>query len=53
MSIKKNINLIDEFLYLRDKPLRLRFKMINSLGIYRQTWISHIALYLGVIFNKL
>ena len=53
MSMKENISLITQFLILRDKPLRIRWKMINSLGIYRQTWISHIALYLGVIFNKL
>lgn len=53
MSIKENIDLVDQFLILRDKPLRIRWKMIDSLGIYRQTWISHMALYLGVIFNKL
>jgi hypothetical protein len=53
MGIKENIDLVDQFIILRDKPLRIRWKMIDSLGIYRQTWISHKALYLAVIFNKL
>jgi glycosyltransferase involved in cell wall biosynthesis len=53
MGIKENIDLVDQFIILRDKPLRKRWNMINSLGIYRQTCMSHIALYLGVIFNKL
>jgi len=52
-SIESNIELINQFFILRDKHLKLRFKMIHDLGIYRQTWSGQIALYLGAIFNKL
>jgi glycosyltransferase involved in cell wall biosynthesis len=50
---KKNINLIDHFITLRDKSLMNRWRMINELGIYRQTWDTHLGIYLGVILNKL
>jgi len=53
MSIKENINLAKQFLLLRDKSLRARWNMINRLGIYRQTRLGHIALYLGAILHKL
>jgi glycosyltransferase involved in cell wall biosynthesis len=52
-GIVKNIELIDRFFILRDKPLRSRYKMIYELGIYRQTWDGHLALYLGAILHKL
>lgn len=52
-SVKKNIDLIDQFLIMRDKPLMLRWQMIQSLGLYRQTWDGNIALYIGAIFHKL
>jgi len=48
-----NIELIDRFFILRDKSLRFRYKMIHDLGIYRQTWDGHMALYLGAVFHKL
>jgi glycosyltransferase involved in cell wall biosynthesis len=49
----KNIELINQFYILRDKSLRVRWKMIHDLGIYRQTWDGHLALYLGAILHKL
>jgi hypothetical protein len=52
-GISKNIELIDQFYILRDKPLKFRYKMIHYLGIYRQTWDGHLALYLGAILHKL
>jgi glycosyltransferase involved in cell wall biosynthesis len=52
-GIVKNIELIDQFYILRDKPLKFRYKMIYELGIYRQTWDGHLALYLGAILHKL
>jgi glycosyltransferase involved in cell wall biosynthesis len=52
-GISKNIELIDQFYILRDKPLKFRFNMIHELGIYRQTWDGHLALYLGAILHKL
>ncbi len=52
-GIVKNIELIDQFYILRDKPLKFRYKMIHDLGIYRQTWDGHLALYLGAFLHKL
>ena len=52
-DIKKNIELIDQFFILRDKPLLTRVRMIDELGIYRQNWDGHLALYLGAVLHKL
>jgi glycosyltransferase involved in cell wall biosynthesis len=52
-TVKTNIDLIDQFLIMRDKPLNVRWQMIHSLGLYRQTWDGHLALYLGAILHKL
>jgi glycosyltransferase involved in cell wall biosynthesis len=52
-TVKKNIDLIDQFLIMRDKPLMVRWQMIQKLGLYRQTWDGHLALYLGAILRKL
>jgi len=52
-SVKKNIDLIDQFIIMRDKPLMVRWQMIHSLGLYRQTWDGHLALYLGAVLRKL
>lgn len=49
----KQVELIDQFYILRDKPLKVRYKMIAALGIYRQTWDGHLALHLGAIIKKL
>ena len=52
-SSKDNIHVIDDFFILRVSGLVDRIQMINKLGIYRQTWDTHLALYLGAIFRKL
>ena len=52
-TVKTNIDLIDQFLIMRDKSLHVRWQMIKSLGIYRQTWDGHLALYLGAVLRKL
>jgi glycosyltransferase involved in cell wall biosynthesis len=52
-GISKNIELIDRFFIIRDKPLKFRYKMIHDLGVYRQTWDGQIGLYLGAILRKL
>ena len=52
-GLRQNIKLIDQFFIERDKPLKTRINMIDRLGIYRQTWDGHIALYLGTILHKL
>ncbi len=52
-DIKNNIELIDQFFILRDKPLLTRMGMIDKLGIYRQTMDGQLALYLGAILHKL
>jgi glycosyltransferase involved in cell wall biosynthesis len=50
---QKNIHLVDQFFTLRDKPMKVRWQMIDKLGIYRQTWGGQLALYLGAILRKL
>ena len=52
-GMQKNIQLIDQFFIQRDKPIKVRWQMIGKLGIYRQTWDGHMALYLGAILRKL
>ena len=52
-TVKRNIDLIDQFLIMRDKSLMVRIRMIKDLGLYRQTWDGQIALYLGAILQKL
>ncbi len=52
-GLRSNIKLIDKFAILREKPMKVRWQMIHELGIYRQTWDSHLALYLGAILHKL
>jgi glycosyltransferase involved in cell wall biosynthesis len=53
MGLRSHIRLIDRFQILRDRPLKERWKMIAALGIYRQTWDGHLALYLGAFLHKL
>jgi glycosyltransferase involved in cell wall biosynthesis len=52
-TVKSNIDLIDQFQILRDKPFKIRWQMIRKLGLYRQTWDGHLALYLAAILRKL
>jgi hypothetical protein len=52
-TVKTNIDLIDQFLIMRDKPLHLRWQMIHKLGIYRQNWDGQAALYLAAVLRKL
>ncbi len=52
-GIQSNIELIDKFFILRDKSLKERWNMIHDLGLYRQTWDGHIALYVGAFLHKL
>jgi glycosyltransferase involved in cell wall biosynthesis len=52
-GIKSNIELIDQFYILRDKSFKERWRMIGRLGIYRQTWDGHLALFLGAILHRL
>jgi glycosyltransferase involved in cell wall biosynthesis len=52
-TAKRNIDLIDQFLILRDKRIKKRWQMINKLGLYRQTWLDTIGLYLAAVLHKL
>ena len=52
-STRANIELIDNFFILRDKRVLQRIRMIQQLGIYRQTLDTHLGLYIGAIFHKL
>lgn len=51
--VQSNIELIDRFFFLRDASLKVRYRMIYDLGLYRQTIEGQIALYIGAIFHKL
>ena len=50
---KRNLKLIDQFVILRDKSLIERWRMIDELGLFRQTLDTHLGLYLGAILHKL
>lgn len=52
-STKENLYVIDRFSILRDGPLLDRIKILSELGLYRQTWDTHLGLYLGAITHKL
>jgi glycosyltransferase involved in cell wall biosynthesis len=52
-TVKTNIDLIDQFLIMRDKSMKVRWQMIHKLRLYRQTWDGHLALYLGAFLHKL
>lgn len=52
-STRANIKLIDEFIIRRDKAILERLRMIQGLGLYRQTIDGQIALYIGAILHKL
>jgi glycosyltransferase involved in cell wall biosynthesis len=52
-TVKKNIDLIDQFLILREKPLHVRWQMIQRLGLYRQNWDGQLGLYLAAVLRKL
>jgi hypothetical protein len=52
-SIKENLYIIDRFSILRDGPLSDRIKILSELGLYRQSWDTHLGLYLGAIIHKL
>lgn len=48
-----NIKLMEDFYIKRDKGICERFRMVNELGLYRQTVDGQIALYIGAILHKL
>jgi glycosyltransferase involved in cell wall biosynthesis len=52
-STKENLYIIDRFSILRDGPLSDRIKILSELGLYRQSWDTHLGLYLGAIIHKL
>ncbi len=52
-DLKANIDVVDQFFILRDKSLKERLSVIRELGIYRQTFDTHLGLYLGLIIKKI
>jgi glycosyltransferase involved in cell wall biosynthesis len=52
-ATKENLYIIDRFSILRDGPLSDRIKILSELGLYRQSWDTHLGLYLGAIIHKL
>ena len=49
----RNTKLVDQFYIRRDQSLKVRWRMIQDLGIYRQTWDGHLGLYLGAMLRKI
>jgi glycosyltransferase involved in cell wall biosynthesis len=52
-GLRGNLELIDQFFMRRDMSLKNRLLIINEMGIYRQTFDTHIGLYLGLILKKI
>ena len=53
-SLKTNDAVFEAFLQLRDeKNYFKRINLFRSIGIYRQTLIGNVALFVMVIFNKI
>ena len=52
-DLNDNIQIIDQFSILRDKSLKERLSIICELGLYRQTFDTHLGLYLGLILKKI
>ncbi|QDC88123.1 glycosyltransferase family 2 protein [Candidatus Methylopumilus universalis] len=52
-GLRRNLEIIDRFFALRDKPLKDRLLIIKEMGIYRQTFDTHLGLYLGLILKKI
>ena len=52
-STKENLYIIDRFSILRDGPLSDRIKILSELGLYRQSWDTHLGLFLGAVIHKL
>ena len=44
---------LDAFLKLRGSSLNQRLQMLNTCGLYRQTWGGTFMLYLAILMNKL
>ena len=52
-GLAPNIKLVDRFYIERDKSIKLRWHMISKLGLYRQTWDGHAALFLAAVLRKI
>ena len=53
VGLRRNLEIIDRFFALRDKSLKERLSIISELGIYRQTFDTHLGLYLALIIKKI
>lgn len=53
VGLRHNLELIDKFFELRNKSLKERLLIISEMGIYRQTFETHLGLYLGLILKKI
>jgi hypothetical protein len=52
-DLKANIDVVDQFFILRDKSLKERLSIVSELGIYRQTFDTHLGLWFGLIIKKI
>ena len=49
---KENLFVLERFIKIRDKSIFKRFRYYKSLGIYRQTLIGNIAIFIAIIFRR-
>lgn len=50
---EESIDILDEFVRLRDSTLLHRFRMIEVCGLYRQTWRGTISLIVAAFLKKI
>ena len=48
-----NVDIVEEFLRMRDANIMARLRMINVCGFYRQGWQGSISLFLAAILKKI
>ena len=50
---RKNVDIVEEFLRMRDAGLVARIRMLNVCGLFRQGWRSNAGLLFAVILKKI
>ena len=50
---RENANIVSEFREMRNGPLLLRLSLLKKIGLYRQTVLGNIGLWVAVLVNKI
>jgi len=48
-----NLNIVEEFLRMRDAGLVARIRILNVCGLFRQGWRGNSSLMIALIFKKI